>query len=289
MEALAVRVIPKEKIPYLLELLDDESETVREALYEQFCSFGPYLGTELARLAPALHAEDKSKIHGLLAFYSTRKIKEQWPSWFDIEDPEEKLETALSLIAEFQNGFFYPVKLKGLLDTLTAEFLLKHPAPDPLQLCDYLFKFRGFTGVSEVDYYNPLNSNLVYVLQGKKGIPISLACIAILIAARLRLRVEGCSYPGHFLVRIYHEERMMLVDCFNGGRILNEEEVRSMNPESSGLMEEILFRKPAPEIIIIRVLNNLIRAYESAHQTPQIELMMDLLKMIQGESPDLEL
>ena len=276
-----------EKIPFLIKLLDDESETVREALYEQFSYFGPYLTSELQKVAPTLNEDDKHKIYSLLAHYSSLKLKETWDSWFAIENPDEKLETALGLLAEFQNGFYYPVKLKESLNTLAAEFLLKHPAPDVLQLGNYLFKTKGLMGVPEVDYYQPFNSNLVYVLQEKKGIPISLACIYMLVGKRLGLRVEGCSYPGHFLARIYHEERMYLVDCFNGGRFLDEAEVRSLNPDQSGMMEEIIFKNPEPEIIIIRVLNNLIRAYETYHQAHNIELMMDLLKMIQGENPEL--
>ena len=52
---------------------------------------------------------------------------------------------------------------------------------------------RGNSG----DYYNADNSYLNRVLEQKKGIPITLAVIYLLVARRLSVPVQGVGAPHH--------------------------------------------------------------------------------------------
>ena len=84
-----------------------------------------------------------------------------------------------------------------------------------------LFEDEGFNG-SRRGYYEPNNSFLPAVLRQRRGIPISLCLVYKLVAGRLGLKVEGVNAPGHFLARVYTSNDVMLVDPFNGGRLLSE-------------------------------------------------------------------
>jgi regulator of sirC expression with transglutaminase-like and TPR domain len=162
--------------------------------------------------------------------------------------------------------------LKDLLGGLAQEYSAKTPRSDEISLARFLFKEKGFRG-SESDYYNPANSNLVYVIEKKRGIPISLACVYMLVGRRLGLEIEGCGFPGHFLARIRSGGRMLLADCFNGGRLLADSD---MELSSSEAVREILRTRMSPERIVARVLNNLIRAYQLAESAENGQLMADL-------------
>src|SRR4029077_4369629 len=64
----------------------------------------------------------------------------------------------------------------------------------------YVFDELGFTGNS-ADYYDPRNSYLNDVIDRRLGIPITLSVVYIEIGARVGLKLEGVSFPSHFLVR----------------------------------------------------------------------------------------
>src|SRR5262245_37937673 len=67
-------------------------------------------------------------------------------------------------------------------------------------LMDFLFRERGFRG-NQDQYYDPHNSCLDHVLTRRLGIPITLSVVAIEVAARLDIRLDGIAFPGHFLIR----------------------------------------------------------------------------------------
>ena len=82
---------------------------------------------------------------------------------------------------------------------------------------EYLFREKSFKGNTE-DYYNPENSYLTSVLDSGKGIPVSLSVLAILVARRVDLPLEGVNLPGHFIVRYDSPDLRLFLDPFNEGR-----------------------------------------------------------------------
>lgn len=272
-------------LPHLLKLLEDDSETVQRAIAEELVSYGPDLDRELARLGNIVSPEMREKISSLLEAYHRSRLKERWSEWKKLEQSEEKIERALHLLAEFQNGPAYPHSLKELLDELAQEYRIGGQGiVDPLKLANFLFKIKGFKG-NQADYYNPLNSNLVHVIETKRGIPISLALLYILTGARLGIPIEGCNFPGHFLARVRVQGKAVWVDCYGGGRVLDEASIGHMIQESpevtdSANWKEVLYQETPAESIIARVLANLIRSYELAGNVAVKSLMEELLETI---------
>jgi hypothetical protein len=114
--------------------------------------------------------------------------------------------------------------------------------------------FRG----NQEDYYNPENSILTRVIETRRGLPITLSCLAIFLAHRAGMNVVGINLPGHFIVR--HSD--VFFDPFHGGRILSvsdcEEILRCQgldpNPEC--------FSVASPRRILQRILCNLHYNYD---------------------------
>lgn len=267
----------REKLVHLLKLLDDESPVVQEAVTKELIAYGSELDDFLSEL-PTKEAEEQRKlIQALFSNYQRTWIRKVWSSWEDHEDDYEKIETAQSLLADFQNGPSYPVKLKTLLDELAEQYRVIHGQGDVFKLATFLFQGKQLRGATE-DYYNPANSNLVYVIREKRGIPISLACILMLTGKRLGLEIEGCNFPGHFLARVYSRGKMFLVDCFNGGQFLDEAAVAKLNQEAPESVPFILNTRPDAKAMIARVLVNLMGAYQRSGQKENSELMRELLE-----------
>jgi regulator of sirC expression with transglutaminase-like and TPR domain len=204
-------------------------------------------------------------------------LQEAWLNWLDIEDEGERLEVAFCLLAQWQLGPEYVVRLETLLDELAVEFRLSGREVSPQELSEFLFAEKGLQGSQAEDYYNPLNSNLVYVIEWGRGIPISLASIFILTGKRLGLEIYGCNFPGHFLARAHMGQRDLLFDCFNEGRLLSESETAALRKAAPWAIET-----PASAVVIIaRILRNLAVAFEQNDDVRKAQFMLTLLSQLE--------
>lgn len=264
------------KLSALLKLIDDESSFVRETVAHELLKFGPQLEDELARNAYSFSPQQKKLLEKIFRVHRRVWLREIWPTWFEIKNDKEKLETALAWISEFQQGRHYEPKLKNLLDNLASEFSNVQKEPDPFSLAEFLFVTKEIRGVQS-KYYDPSNSNLADVIQKKKGIPISLACLYILVGHRLGLAIEGCNAPAHFLARFDYQDEIFLVDCFNRGAVHRVSDWADLKEAFPNITHEVIAQVPGAEAIVSRVLRNLIRAYQECNDVDHEEFMQILL------------
>ena len=130
----------------------------------------------------------------------------------------------------------------------------------------HLFEELGYKGNHD-EYYDPRNSYLNEVFDRRLGNPVSLAMVQMEVARRLGVPLDGVSFPGHFLVRLPIDDGVLVMDPFNRGRPLDEDELRQRaRPHLGGEMpdDEALYQilNPASHrAILMRMLRNLHGVY----------------------------
>ncbi len=262
---------PKQ-IPFLVQLLDDESIDVQEKVSLELDAFGPLLRDEIQKISFPLTARQKENLENIFEHHQRTRLLQFWPTWYDQRGSMEKLESALTLLSEYLTVYDYRVRLKDLLDELADKFQRKYQSLDPKLLAYYLFDEVGMKGNDE-EYYNPQNSNPIYVINEKRGIPISLVCIYMLVGYRVGIPIEGCPFPGHFLARIDLDGQMAFVDCYSSGQIILEHEFTKFRDEITENIVEALAERVCAEDIVRRYLANLIRAFQFEEDKEGGELM----------------
>jgi regulator of sirC expression with transglutaminase-like and TPR domain len=88
---------------------------------------------------------------------------------------------------------------------------------------ELMYKVEGFKGNRE-NYYDPKNCLLNYVIDDKRGIPITLAIIYSEIARRLGHNLRGVGMPGHYLLAAGRGASEVFIDPFNNGGLLSRKE-----------------------------------------------------------------
>lgn len=134
-----------------------------------------------------------------------------------------------------------------------------HPLTSLLRLRDYLFVDLRFCGNQE-EYFDVRNSFLNEVIEGRKGIPITLSVIFMEVARRLGLPLLGVGMPGHFIVRFETVEQVVFFDPFREGRELNEDDCREMVSNMYGetlAYHPSFLRAVSNRQILSRMLQNL--------------------------------
>jgi regulator of sirC expression with transglutaminase-like and TPR domain len=161
----------------------------------------------------------------------------------------------------------YDAEIQAHADALRGR--VEAIAPLPLKMAavnEYLFEELGYSG-NHQEYYDPRNSYLNEVVERRLGNPISLAVVQMEVARRLGLPLDGVSFPGHFLVRLPVGEGVLVMDPFNRGRPLDEDELRERaRPHLGGEPpdDEALYQILHPashRAMLMRMLRNLHGAY----------------------------
>lgn len=122
----------------------------------------------------------------------------------------------------------------------------------------------GFHGLP-ADYQRLESSLLHEVLQRRRGLPILLSVVWTEVARRAGAPVYGVALPGHYVVGFGDPfGAHVLVDPFDGGRILTDEDAGLLVAGATGKPLTPQMLTPAdPLETVLRVLNN-IRAWATA-------------------------
>lgn len=261
------------QLPFLLKLMDDTSPQVRAKVAQALRELGPGARQEVEALQIALTPERRALLDKILPLVAPRGNLNPWLYWMNLEDEYTKLEAALSLLAEWQLGSDYPARLTDLLDELAQDFWDSGHVPTSETLSAFLFTYKGFEGAPPASFHLSRHSNLLSVIETRRGLPLSLACILMLVGKRLGLEIYGCNFPGHFLARARAGDRDLIFDCFNRGRLLDKAEVAALY---KAIPHEM--RTPTPAVTMIaRVLSNLVMAFDYEEDAPKKEFALTLL------------
>lgn len=286
-----------EQLPFLLRLIDDPSPTVREKVATRLRELGTSakrnIWQEIEAVELSLSPTQRHALREALApdEKTARRsaVPAAWPQWLQHKTENERLEAAFAWLAHWRHGDDGDERLHAALDELAREYLSQGGIADPEELSVFLFDERGFAGAPAEEYYLPQQSDLLAVIQSRRGLPLSLAAIFILVGWRLDVIIYGCNFPGHFLTRApipgaapasYHEQDLIF-DPFHGGRILPPEEVAALRKVAPHELST-----PAPAATIIaRVLLNLANAFHHQNDAAGREQVLTLWKQLEAALP----
>ena len=144
-----------------------------------------------------------------------------------------------------------------------------------------LYDEAGFEG-DRLDYDDLRNSCLNAVVARRRGIPITLSLVYLDVAARVGLRAQGVSFPGHFLVRCEGEGQHddLILDPFTGGVELSETDCRRILMNHLGddaVFGAELLEPAGARAIVERMLTNLKRLYVRQQAFADARRVTDLL------------
>jgi regulator of sirC expression with transglutaminase-like and TPR domain len=180
-------------------------------------------------------------------------------------DPDEVVERVGALAASVRAG--------TLSDEPSA--LLAH-------LHRVLFDEEDFRGNAE-NYHDPRNSYVPWVLESRRGLPITLTLVYRCVAEQVGLVVRGLNLPGHFLALVEGDGAPMIVDPFVGGRVLTREEAFARIEQVTGLSvlrDDRPFPEATPRQWLRRILQNLIVVLRAQGREDDARAMLEMQALV---------
>lgn len=248
----------------LFALLDDADENVAQAVEAKLIETG-------GSVAPQLRAVMQSNSSSAARHNAERALRglQEQPlvalrrmiGEAAINGCEPDLECAVTLLSKFGHPEIdskaIHIELNQISLSIHEEFIRSRSADELghiLAINAVFFENLGFTGAKD-DYYDPGCSYIHSVLNGKKGIPVALAIIYMLVAERSGAEVYGVSMPIHFLV--YSPVLNIFLDIFNGGVFVSRDDCKEFIEKNGVEFKEHMLERADNLSVILRLMRNL--------------------------------
>lgn len=277
------------QISYLIQLLTDRDEFVREKVQTQLIELGedalPFLEMAIRSEDVALRAHAERVINAILPKKLGEKFRQlaQKGLGRDVD-----LEAGVMLIMEFGYPNSDPEACKETLDSLALQLeqSLSRDA-DPSQvvstLTHLLFQKEHFRG-NQKNYLDPDNSYLNKVLEQKTGLPITLSVLCVLVANRLGLPIVGVGLPGHYIAKYNLPKNAIYFDPFHQGRLLSHSDCIQIVEQFGQQFEEHFLSQSTNKETLIRMINNLIQVYQSSGEPEKAKTLSGYIKILMNPS-----
>ena len=145
-----------------------------------------------------------------------------------------------------------------------------------------LYDEEGFHGENE-DYYDPRSALLSEALDRHSGLPITLSILYLELSRRAGIEAAGVALPGRFLVKFTGPFGVIVVDPFDGGRVLSTLELQKILDGMYGggvQLREHHLRSFTPRQILARELAQLKAAYLAQRDLTRAAASIDRLLIL---------
>lgn len=274
---------PRE-IKALISLLDDKDAEIFDQIEKKIISMGdaviPFLENEWeTNFNPLVQQRIEDLIHSL----QFDSLKEKLTEW--IEKGNADILEGLWIIATYQYPDLEYEKLKQDLEQIYYEAWLEHkkdshPIDQIKSLNNVIFSKLKFSSNTK-NFHSPANSMLNIVLETKKGNPISLSMIYMIIANKLEIPVYGVNLPNLFVLLYKNDQTSFYINTFNKGLIFSREDIDNYI-QHLNLKPMDIFYEPCDNVSIVkRVLRNLSISFEKLGDEEKNEEIKQLIQEIE--------
>jgi regulator of sirC expression with transglutaminase-like and TPR domain len=263
-----------------LALLDDTAPAVRAALLTEFTRRGTVM---IPFLQEAARGRDRALAWHAAWFLQELKFSDPVAEFKGfIRSLNYELETGWLLLSRIISPRLDIAACGAALDEFARRCreLVVEPstARDKCRVLNrVLFHEYGFRGNLE-HYTDPRNSFLDQVLARRKGLPLTLSLVYLLVAQRIGLTLEPVGLPGHFVVGCFLDDAPFFVDAFDQGVFRTPAELLAILRQND-VAPKMTDLAPTPvREVLCRCCRNLAKHYAAAEDFPHARLFAELVE-----------
>jgi regulator of sirC expression with transglutaminase-like and TPR domain len=284
-----------QKIEALINLLDDPDDRIYGEVKQQFLDFGieviPILEEAWENFSYGVIFQNR--IEEIIHQIQFQNLSDSFSNW--AKKPQNNLYEGMMLVCRYQYPDIDENRVKEKLEELRKDIWVELndnlTALEKVRVMNHIFFDVYKYSANTTNYHAPQNSYLIDVLETRKGNPLTLSCLYILLAEELNLPVFGVNLPRHFILayldpytmsKSYQLGKRVLfyVNPFNKGSFLSKREIEHFLKQLKVEPNQTYFNPCSNISIIKRCLNNLLFSYEKLGHVEKIEELKKLLAIL---------
>lgn len=288
----------QKEIEALIHLLDDPDEGIYQHIRQKIMDYGPELIPNLENMweNSSLGLLFQNRIEEIIHEIQFNVVHKGLQQWADTE--EHDLLEGMLLIARYQYPDLNEEKVRKQINQIRQDVWIElNPNLTALEkikvINQTLFDLRGFSG-NTTNYHAPQNSYINDVLDSKKGNPISLSILYMILGQSLGVPLYGINLPRHFILGyaddfFLNEEDidkghiLFYINPFSKGGVFSQDEIAYFLKQLNLTNSEEFYLPCSNLTIIERVLNNLVYSYEKLGYPDKISELKALKTAIQKD------
>lgn len=277
------------KIPALIKLLDEPDDAAFGLIRDQLLSLGADAVDPLEKtFENTFDPVVQERIQFIIRKLRQENLYIDFVNWLNLGSDD--LLKGFMLVTKTQ----YPsldeedviIRIEQLKMDIWIELHDNLTALENVKVLNHvIFDLHHFEGNTN-DMAAPQNSCINTFLETHKGSPLSLGMLFIILAQKLGLPVYGVNLPQHFIVTYLtdtglknpgEEDVLFYVNPFNLGAVFTRREIELFVRQMKLKPEKSFFAPCSNQVIIRRLINNLIYAYNHSGYPEKIEELEILL------------
>ncbi len=283
----------------LIKLLDDSDPEILDHIRRKLISLGagaiPMLEEEWGKSFDPLIQQRIERIVHAIQFETLVNDFKAWQNsiYHDLLE-------GMMLVARINYPDLNEQKVHDHLNKLyemahTETGLVQSPLEKIQALNRVIFEFAGFRG-NTANFHSPQNSFINTVLESKKGNPLMLSVIYMLVAQRCNMPVYGVNLPEHFICAYQERNPVHLteyaypdadilcyINPFSRGNVFGKDAIEEFLQKLNLKPQESFFTPCRNEDILLRSLRNLENSFR---KTGEFEKQSEIARLIHNMSPD---
>lgn len=276
----------------LISLLDDEDPEVVEHVEQRIRQIGgqmiPLLETEWeGSFNSALQKRIEELIHDL-QYESVLERMRDWKNGGAMD-----LLEGLWIVATYQYPDLSLAKLRQDVEQLFYDVWVDFKAdmhPDEqIKAMNTAFFSKLKFAPNTKHFHSPANSMINQVLETRRGNPITLCVLYMLIARRLNLPVYGVNLPNLFVLTYKNSGVQFYINVFNRGLVFTTKDIDQYIDQLNIQRLDAFYQPCTNTDIVRRVLRNLTLAFEKNGDTDRVQEVEKIMAAVRDEGDGLPL
>ncbi len=284
---------PNKELSALINLLDEPDENAFDRIREKIFSFGQ-------EAIPVLEKAWENSFEGIVQERIERIIKKiqqdilqfEFSDWVKLGSSD--LLKGFLLVTRTQ----YPdldqenitIRIEQMKMDAWLELNDNLTALENIKVLNHiLFDLHNFDG-NKINIHAPQNSYINTLLETRKGSPLTLGMLYLIIAQKLNVPVYGVNLPQHFILAYTTEmvkplpdenDVLFYINPFNKGAIFTRREIDLFIRQLKIKPEESFFSPCTNVDIIKRLIHNLKYSYNHLGYPEKMEDLENLLDLME--------
>lgn len=268
----------------LISLLDDDDPEVSRHVWSRLIEIG---SEHPDKLEAAWEEEEdpdiQRKIEEVLHKVSLQAVFSDLKQW-RMEGGKDLLE-GWNLLSRYRYPDLDPVlganEINRLVNKTWLAINTRMTSQQKLRVLNHiLFTVEGFRNSKQQPQVPDFNY-ISNVFRRKKGNPVTLGMLYLIICRKLELPVHGVLLPGYFILMFLDRDEEFFIDVYNGGLFFKKADLKRFLKENK-VPEKPSFFKPTSNIyIILHLINYMIKDYTEKDEPEKVEELKNLLDYIE--------
>jgi regulator of sirC expression with transglutaminase-like and TPR domain len=288
-----VKTMNENELKALISLLDDDDPEISTHVEARIRAMGSALIPTLEREWEASpQPELQQKIEELIHDLQYEAVLERIGHWRD--GGAMDLLEGLWIVATYQYPTLSLDKLRKDMQQLFYDVWLDitpdmHPV-DQIKALNNVFYNKLKFAPNTKNFHSPTNSMINQVLETRRGNPISMCLIYMMIANKLGLPVYGVNLPNLFVLTYKNQNGVQFyINVFTKGLVFSKKDI-DLYIGQLNLQELDTFYQPCTNLDIVRrMLRNLMLAFDKAGDRDRKKEVEHIMNTIRDDADHLPL